>query len=220
MASISIKRVVADAIASYLSDNIAGLAGKVSAVSAGPETVAPCLALKVISGQFKFEPSQSDELYWADSEDTAPDDGKVILDVGSFTGLFTLQLYAASVPERELYEQLILDLFLNTRWAPGTLFVTTPTLTVNSYASLYTAEIKVRLDSEEWVEEFAFESRRYSFLDIYIDYPALTTDSAATLTSLQLALSSTTATVTTIADIEDSDRVEIQDDGSTLPGVL
>ncbi len=224
MAGVSIKRVVADAIASYISTNIAGLTGLVSAVSAGPEVQAPCLAVKIISDKFRFEPSQSDELYWIDEDSTdddpIADDGKVVLDVGSFTGTYTIQLFAANVPERELYEQKILDLFLETLWAPGTIFVTTPALIVNGYASLHTAQIKARLESEEWSEEFSFESRRYSFLDIYIDYPALTTDDAATMTSLQLALASTSATVTTIADIPAANRVEVQEDGSVGPATL
>jgi PKD repeat protein len=202
MGNVSIKRVVADAIASYLSSNISGLTGKVSAVADGPQTNAGCLALKVLPDQMSFEPAQADEVYSAN-----PDDGKVIVDVGSFTGLYTLQLFASSPSERELYEQQIMDLFLKTVWAPGTIYVTTPNLTINGYASLYSAEIKVRLDSEDWSEELAFEQKRSSFVEVYIDFPALTTFDAANLTSLQIALSDLDSTVVT-------DIAEIQDDGS------
>lgn len=202
MGNISLKRVVADAIANYLSTNIPGLTGKVSAVAAGPETMAPCLAVKVIVDSTRFEPTEPNEVYW----DEVTDDKTVVLDIGQFVGMVSLELYAVSPAEREEYEQKILDLFQATKWAPGTLFITTPNLLVNGYASLYSAEAKVRLESEEWNDEFAFEAKRYSFLDVSIDFPALTTDTdAPTIESLQIAL-----------DSDLIDVVEVQLDGSTV----
>jgi hypothetical protein len=213
--NISLKRVVADTIANYLAANVTGLAGKVSAVPAGPETNAPCLAVKVLPDTLRFEPSQADERYEDD-----PDDGKLVLDVGSFTGIYTIQLFAASVVERELYEQRIMDLFLKDPWASGTIFVTTPNLTINGYASLYKAELKARLDSEEWNEEFAMESRRYSFLELFIDFPALTAINATNITSLQVCLADINSIVVSISDIDESDRVEVLADGSVEKGTV
>jgi hypothetical protein len=214
MGNLSMKRVTADAIASYLQSNITGLTA--SAVSAGPDqTSVVCPSVKVLPESMTFEPAQSDEVY-----ENATDDGKVIVDVGSFTGLFTLQLFAASPSEREKYEQAILDLFLKTLWAPGTIYVTTPNLIVNGYSSLYQAELKARLDSEDWNEELAFEAKRYSFLEIYIDYPALTTYDAANIVSLQLALTDMDTVVVTVADVPASDRIEVQDDGSVKRGTV
>lgn len=213
MGNVSMKRVCADAIANYLSANISGLAGKVSAVAAGPETFAECLALKVLPERFVFEPAQQDEVYEAD-----PDDGKIVLDVGSYTGLFTLQLFTVNPAERELYEQKILDLFQATEWASGTLFITTPNLLINGYASLYQAEIKVRLDSEEWNDELAFEAKRYSFLEIDIDFPALTTRDISNLTSLQIVLAGVDDDIVSIDDTDLDYRVEVQEDGSTIKG--
>lgn len=219
MGNVSIKRVCLDTIANYIAANVTGLAGKVSAVAAGPEVIAPCLAVKLISDSFTFEPNQEEEIYELDSTGNTSD-GKVVVDVGSFTGIVTLQLYAANVPERELYEQRILDLFLKTVWAPGTIFATTPNLTINGYSSLYQAELKARIDGDEWSEEFSFESRRYSFIDLYVDFPALTTYDAANLTSLQLALAKTTDTIATIADVDPAYRVAVQADGSTIKGTV
>lgn len=186
MASINIKRVTLDAIANYIAANVTGLAGKVSAVAAGSETVAPCLAVKLIAEPFTFEPMDYDEVYWNE----VTDDKKLITNVGAFTGLVSLNLYAVSPAERELYEQRILDLFLRTPWAHGTIFVTTPTLTVDGYPSLYTTELKARLEKAEWSDEFSFDSKNYSFMDIYVEYPALALDAdAPTIDSLQLWLS-------------------------------
>jgi hypothetical protein len=212
MGNVNIKRVVADAFASYIVDKIPALTGKVSATVDGPEKTAPCLAVKILPDEFSFESAQQDEVYEADE-----DDGKLVLDVGSFNGLYTIQLFAVGQAERELYEQKLLDMFLETEWASGTIFLTTPTLIVNGYTSLYAAEVKLRLDSEDWKEEFAFEAKRYSFLDVYVELPALTARSVGNLTSLQLALADTDAEILSTGDLDLSYRVEAQEDGSTLP---
>lgn len=186
MGNVNLKRVCLDAIANHIATNVTGLTGKVSAVAAGPETMAPCLSVKLIPEKFEFEPSEPDEVYF----DEVTDDKALVYNIGSFTGIVTLQLYTVNPAERELYEQRIIDLFLRTKWAPGTIFVETPNLTVDGYASLYKAELKVRLDGGEWNDEFSFESKRFSFLDIYVDYPALCLDAdAPTIDSLQLWLS-------------------------------
>lgn len=214
MATTNMKRIVANALANHLASNIAGLSGKVTAVAAGPDENLNCLAVKIIPDRFDFDPSNPDDIYW----DENTDDGKVVTDVGSWVGNFTLELYATSPAEREEYEQAIIDLFTSTEWAPGTLFIDTPALTIMGYISLHQAQIKFRLEDETWVDEMAFESKRYSFLDVYVDYPALVTRNAATIEDLQLAFSSDLdAVITTMADVDDGDQVQVQEDGTTLP---
>lgn len=205
MATINLKRVVSTAIANYLAANVTGLSGLVSDKKEGPDkqTAFPSAALETDS--FRFVPEDPDEVYW--DEDT--DDGKLVLSVGEFEGSGEIRLYCKTVPERELYEQRILDLFLSQQGSPGTLYITTPQLTVNGYVALHTVEIKVRLESEEWQEEFAFENRRYSFMDISFAYPALTTRDAATIESIQLALAGLTGDADeTIAIDEDGTVTE------------
>ncbi len=208
MASTNLKRVVSKAIANYLAANVTGLSN-VSSKQEGPEkdTIFPSAMLE--TGSFRFVPEDPDEVYWfgEDTDDDA-DDGKLVLSVGEFEGQAELRLYAKNVPERELYEQRIMDLFLAQQGSPGTLYITTPTLTVNGYVSLHSVEIKLRLESEEWQEEFAFENRRYSFIDVSFAYPALTTRDAAEIESLQLALAGLTG------DAEET--IEVQEDGSVV----
>jgi hypothetical protein len=184
MATTNIKRVVANAIATYIGENVTGLSGKVSAVQEGPEKTSEFPSVALLPSVFAFTPSEPDEVYENEDED----DGKVLLDVGEFDGAMELQLYTKSKPERELYEQRILDLFLSQEGSPGTLFVETPELTVGGYVSLHTVEIKVRLDSEEWNEEFSFDAKRYSFLDLEVAFPALVARDAVTIEDLQIAL--------------------------------
>lgn len=188
MATTNIKRLAADLLANYLSTSIPGLTGKVSAVTAGPEVTLPCLAVRIIPDSLTFEPTNADELYF----DDVTDDQKLVLDVGQWTGRFTIELYANNPPERERYEQAIIDLFTATEWAPGTLYLDTPTLTIMNYVSLYAAQLKIRLEEETWMDEMAFESKRYSFLEVSVDLPALVTATAPTIDSLQLWLTENT----------------------------
>lgn len=213
MATTNMKRIVANALANHLASNIAGLSGKVSAVAAGPDENLNCLAVKILPDRFDFDPADADDVYW----DSVTDDKKVVTDVGSWVGNFTLELYTTSPAEREQYEQAIIDLFMATEWAPGTLFIDTPALTVMGYASLHQAQIKFRIQDETWVEELAFENKRYTFLDVYVDFPALVTRSAATIVDLQLAFSSDMdLVITTMAQVDDGDQVQVQEDGTTL----
>jgi hypothetical protein len=205
VASTNIKRIVGDVIAAYISSAIPTLNGNVKAAQAGPEENFVAPAVRIMPQATVFEPSNGDEIYSA-----APDDGKVVYQVGDFTGLFQLELWAKTKPERELFEQAILDLFIADPWAPGTLILNTPTLTINGYVSLYGAEIKVRLDQEEWQEELAFEGHRYTFLNLEIDFPALTSANAVQIQHLQSVFSSNLETI----EISLGDTVEVQADGS------
>ena len=210
MATTNMKRIVANALANHLASNIAGLSGKVTAVAAGPEETLACLAVKIVSDNFTFEPSQENEVYELD-----PDDGKVISDVGSWVGNFTIELYTASAAEREHYEQAIINLFMETEWAPGTLYIDLPALTVGSYVSLYQAQIKYRLEEENWVEEMAFEGKRYSFLDVFIDYPALVTRTAKDLDIQLFQNQDTSVEIADAGDIDDDYLVVIDEEGQT-----
>lgn len=209
MASTNMKRLTAETVASYLASNVAGLSGKVSALQEGPENVQDYPSAALMPVQFTYVPqSEYDEVY----ELSGSDDGKVVLDVGEFQGLMRLELYARTKPEREQYEQALMDLFLASPGSPGTLFITTPNLTINGYVSLYSVELKVRLNTEEWREEYSFESKRFSFIELEVAYPALTARNAITAQTLELALSDAVDSNTPI------DIVTIQVDGSTTPG--
>lgn len=213
MATTNMKRIVADALANHLASNVTGLSGKVTAVAAGPETVLPCLAVKIIPDTFNFEPAQEDEVYEAD-----PDDGKIITDVGSWVGQFTIELYASTPAEREQYEQAIIDLFMAETWAPGTLYVNLPALTVGGYASLYQAQIKFRVEQEQWLDELAFEGKRYTFLDIFVDYPALVTRTAHDLDVSILFSPDVEVEITAVDQIDGDYQVTVTEEGSTTKG--
>lgn len=205
--AISIKRSICDAVAAYLGTQIASLSGKISSLQEGPESITTWPSVALLPSTFTFEPSDPLEVYWNKTED----DKQVVVDVGEFDGTIELQLYTNTRAMREQYEQVILDLFLSQEGSPGTIFVPTLPLIVNGYQSLYTPHIKVRLDTEDWREEFSFDTRRYMFLDLSLAFPALTTYTAATLTDLQIAI------VGTLNSDTPDETVEINQDGSISP---
>lgn len=188
MATSNIKRIVSNAIANYLAENVTGLSGRVSAVQEGPEKIAEFPSVALLPAAFKFEPSDPD---FVDGDDDS--DNPLVIDVGEFEGIAELQLYAKSKPERELYEQRIMDLFLSQQDSPGTLFVDLASLTIGGLVTLYAPTVKVRLENAEWSEEFSFESKRYSFLDLAFAFPALVARDATPIHELQIALSDITS---------------------------
>jgi hypothetical protein len=212
MASTNIKRIIGDAIAAYIAGAIPTLAS-VATAQAGPETNFPeGPSVRLMPQITTFEPSNADEVYYTD-----PDDGKLVYQVGDFTGIIQLELWTRTKPEREKFEQLILDLFLADPWAPGTLILSTPTLTINGYVSLYSAELKVRLDQEDWKEEMSFESHRYTYLELMIDFPALTSANAVTIAELDVIVSTDfEAVITDASTVAKTDKSTVQLDGSTV----
>lgn len=183
----SIKRVISDTLAAHLAARIPAFGGRVRGVHAGPETEATLPAAVVLpAGKMVYDPHQADQVYFPDED--APDDGIAIMEVGAFTGTFEVRIYARTPPERERLEQQITDLFLATELAPGILKLDTPPVTVGGAVSLYQAPVAYRLENADWQEEFSFEAKRFSFLDVAVDFPALIARDAYTMQTVYLAI--------------------------------
>jgi hypothetical protein len=198
----NIKRLILDAFASHVA-TADGLTDRVSPLQDGPDQQAVFPSVMLVPSSFTFEAWTATEVAYNEDED----DGKLLMDVGEFTGNIELRLYAKNVPEREDYEQRILNLFLANPDAPGTITITTPPIVIGEHATLYQASIIVRLTSELWREEFAFESRRYTFVDLEFAYPALVLlDNVPTINQLELHFEYDPG----------SETVIVQDDGTII----
>lgn len=178
----NIKKIAVKALADYISTRVPELTTSTHVGAQGPEITAKWPSLVLVPGSFSFNPIQADEVY--DPEDI----DVLVSEVGDFEGVVELQLFAKSGPERNKIEQKIVDLFLSTPWAPGVIKTTTPNLTVGGTATLYPAPVAFRLDGEDWQEEFSFEKRRFSFLDVELNFPALMLQTAYTIDTLKLAI--------------------------------
>lgn len=189
--SSSIKRAVSETFASWLAGKVPALAGKIHAVQSGPNelSVWPCAAL--VANVLTYDPFQADEV-WAQDPDAFPftDDGKVVLNVGDFTGSYELRVYAKSVGERETLEEQVLQALLSEEGRSGIVALQTPAVTVGGFTTLYQAPCAFMLERELWQEEFAFENRRFSFIDLEVAFPALIAREAYQINQLCLAINS------------------------------
>lgn len=224
MATSNLKRIAAETLGTWLATEVPALAGKIHTVSPEPTERGAFPCVVILARTMRYQPMQADEVWWStdvvpdpnDDEDDDPetdppdiDDGKVVMNVGAFTGVFELRIYAKSVAERESLEDKVLHAFLKQELRPGIVSLTTPTLTINEYVTLYAAPVAFMLDEEEWREEFAFENRRFSFLDLDVEFPALAVRDAYRIEHLQTAINHDLD-----SDVPD-EAVEIDDDGNT-----
>ncbi len=205
----NLKRIVAQTFADWLAGQVPELVGNIHTVQSGPNETStyPCAAL--ISNTLAFEPFQAWEV-WAQDPDAVPfvEDGKVLINVGDFTGDYELRLYAQSVTERENLEEKVLHAMLAEAWRPGVVSLATPAVTVNSFTTLYEAPCAFMVEREVWQEEFAFENRRFAFLDLTVQFPALILRSDTyTVTQMILALTEDLGSDTP------TDSVEVSEDG-------
>lgn len=211
MATSNLKRIAAQTLATWLATEIPSLVGKIHTVAPEPTDRAqfPCVA--ILAQKMNFEPAQADETYWSEDpgEGTDIDDGKLVMNVGDFTGVCEIRVYAKSVAERESLEEKILHAFMSVEMRPGVVALTTPAVTVNEYVTLYEAPVAFMLDTADWQEEYAFENRRFSFLDLDMIFPALVLRDAYRIEHLQTAINEDLESDT--AD----ETVEIDEDGYT-----
>lgn len=208
MATTNLKRIASQTFAAWLEGKVPELAGHIHTVAEGPteDAAFPCASL--ISNILTFEPFPTGEVVWFQAP-PEPDDGKAVMNVGEFTGSYELRIYAKSVSEREALEDKVLHALMAEPMRPGVVALQTPTLTVNSLVTLYSAPVAFMLDKAQWNEEFAFENRRFSFIDLDVEFPALVLRDAYTITQLVIAINEN------LESDEPDEQFQINDDGTT-----
>lgn len=210
MATSNLKRIAAQTFATWLEGKVPELVGKTHTVDPSPNDIAgfPCVA--ILPTMITFNPFQAAEV-WSQDPDELPfvDDGKTLMNIGEFTGGYELRVYAKSVPERERLEDKILHALMAEPGRHGVVSLLTPTVTVNSLVTLYQAPVAFMLDRTEWEEEFAFENRRFSFIELDVAYPALVTYDAYTIFTMVAALTNALDSDTPV------EQITVDDDGIT-----
>jgi hypothetical protein len=202
---VNLKLAAARAIASAIANAIPDLAAvtEVGEDDATQQTSYP--ALRVLPERMEFQPQQAEALTLGVDPDVATFE---LEEVGTFSGTLELRLYSAKRSEREEFEQQILDLFLASEGAPGSLRTTISDLVLAGRQTLYAAPVVAYLDSEDWREELVFGAKRMSFLMLDFTYPALVIRGAYDIDSLRIAIA-TSLEATTPDEV-----VEVQEDGS------
>jgi hypothetical protein len=165
---MSLKYEACAALAAVL-DDISGLAGKVHAGSGEPDHRAtfPCVTLT--PRNFSFEPWQENEV----AVDTTVAGNDQLMEVGNLIGKVEVSISTRAPAERETYEDMVLNAFMQRVGAPGTLVVTCSNVTVAGVATGYDAPITFCLDSADWQDEMVFDKKRGSFMDLEVVIPVL-----------------------------------------------
>lgn len=178
---MNLKREAAKALAAHLEAVIPSLAGRVHTVHAEPETYAAYPSLYILPSKMRLETAQDLE------RDDAPR-ASVLVEVGSWVGTWELRIPGRSPYERQELEELVLQEFLAREGAPSTLVVAMAAVELDGVASTHRPSATFCLDAAEWDEEKSFSKQRYSFLDIDVEYPALTVRRAAPIEEPILAI--------------------------------
>jgi hypothetical protein len=175
------------------------------AAAADGEEQAKFPAVRVLPGKFSFMPWQDREV-----DDTFPDD--LILQVGTFEGTVELRATGRSPEEREAVQDAVTDAFLQRVGAPGVLVAYTEPVQISRQAVLYSAPAAFELSDEDWRDELVWAKRRYAFLTLDAQYPALVDRKVPTIETLVLSFD---------LDIEDppviDHEVQVHQDGSATP---
>lgn len=187
---MNLKTVALESIAAAIAAGVPSL--PCAAGEDDEENVAtpPCLRVCELGG-FKYEPMQEAVLSAPEAETW------MLSKVGYFSGDVELRVYAKSGPKRDDLEEAIRQLFLaGVEDQPGLLRATTPQLVIGGVTTLATTTIACDLDNEDWREEFVFSRKRYSFIRVACEWPALIVRTGIpTIQQLQLQLAlSLTAT--------------------------
>lgn len=205
MATTNLKRIASKTFATWLEGKVPELAGRVHTVAEGPTEDAgwPCAAL--VPNVLTFEAFHASPEVWS----AAVDDGKALVNVGEFTGSYELRIYAKSVGERETLEDKVLHAIMAEPMRRGAVSLLTPAVTVGGLVTLYQAPVGFVLDTIQWNEELAWENRRFSFIDLDVEFPALVVQDAYTITQLIVAINENLE-----SDVPD-EEFQVNEDGTT-----
>lgn len=205
--SALLKRAMGEALAANLRGVLPpGLQITVGpAVAADGEEQARFPSVRVLPQKFSFMPWQERELV-----DTFPDD--LVYQVGTFEGTVELRASGRSPEERELVQDAVTDAFFQRPGAPGVVIAYLPPLPVSRQAVMYSAPVAFELSDEDWREELVFAKRRYAFLTLDAQYPALVDRKVPTIKELVLAWDFSIEEPPVI-----DHEVLVNSDGSTTP---
>jgi hypothetical protein len=194
---MNIKREACRAVANAISENVPALNGKCDAGQADEEVLASYPSLRVIPRRFSFTPFEDEEIDLGSPT-------MQLVNLGDFEGQVELRIYELSQFKRGELEEAVLGYMMSTEGGSGSFFCRTAPLTLGLRDTLYSAPIIACLDDEDWREEMAFDKKRFSFLTLSVNYPALVVQDAPDILELYLAiardLNATTPDETVLVD--------------------
>lgn len=191
---------VAQAIAAAVNSTDATAAANCKAGDDDQEPIATYPAIRVLTRAIEFTPWQEESV--GDDADPALA-ARELSRVGDFEGRLEIRVFHTHPVRREALEQVILDLLTGTEGAPGNFVVQTAPLSLRGVQTLYTATVSCFLDEGTWEEEFVFEKKRMSFLEVDFAYPALALRDAPVINEIRLALEVPMGAVEEVTSIDE-----------------
>lgn len=190
-------------------------AGRVTVGQADPEDSQDYPSVVILPRRFGFEAHLAAEELEDAGGDPDDDTGQVVMDVGTFSGRFEIRVASRDPVERRALQARIQALFFASQ-RRGWIKLTTPALTIGGTVTAHTSPVAYHLSGDTWEEEFVFDKKRFSFVDIEVSFPALVVwNDAYTIEDYQIAL--TEDLTTTVAANIPIEVIRVDEDGDTSP---
>jgi hypothetical protein len=154
-------------------ETIGALAGTVNVLDKLPTKLSVQPSVAILPSRFTWVPWQQGVLRHDDGTPVVPEPGRPIYENGTHEGQVQIWVSNESAAQREFFQDLITNEF-NQEAAPGRIRVTVPNVKVTGIATGWDATLAFTYGGRaEWRDERVFSERRWSFIDIDLDVPAL-----------------------------------------------
>lgn len=201
----TLRHAAAEAVARVISAAVGDDAsGNCRAGEDDEEEVASYPAIRVLTRRVEFMPWQEEGI---ELEDNPSLTDHSLARVGDFEGRLEIRVYHTYPTRREALEEQIMYLLTSQEGAPGTLVAQTDPVIINGISTLYPATVSCFLDNAEWTEEFVFEKKRMSFLELDFSYEALALRNAFTIDQIRLELEAPPGSPPELVDIDENESI-------------
>jgi len=178
----NIRTEAAKALGAFIAAQVPEFAGRFVVGQPDPEKQADYAGLCILPGRYAFESESEEEV----DETHAT---RVLVEVGSLTGSVEVRVYARHQATRDDLEEKVMRALVSREGSPGTIVVTVGGLVFGNVRWDYEAPCTFSLAGSDWNDEFAFEHRRYSFMELDSWLPMLVSrEGVYTIEQMVLAL--------------------------------
>jgi hypothetical protein len=171
------------------------MTGSVTVAWSDYSTTLQAPSVAIVPGHFHLEQFQ-------DTEEDDTQDDTVLISAGEMVGTVEIRSYATSAYQRRHLESAVSEALMSTEGMRGTTALVMDPVSIGGVQWLSGSLCAFELDEASWQEEKVFGSRRYSYIEVDCQFPALVAQrDVPTVRSLQIALSAATTEDLSTPDI-------------------
>jgi hypothetical protein len=205
----NLRKEAAKALGAFIAAQVPEFNNRFLVGQPDPEKQADFAGLVILPGRYKFESESEEEV-----DETLPT--RALVEVGSLEGSVEVRIYARHAAVRDDLEQKVLEALVSREGSPGTIVVTVPGIVVGGATWGYAPSCTYSLAGSDWQEEFAFEHRRYSFIELDSWLPMLVARNGV-YTIEQMALAVTNDMTTEATTNLVLEQYQVAEDGTVTP---